>query len=41
MNRTLTLCLIGMLALGTAWSKDKKTSGDSENAVAALEQTMA
>jgi ketosteroid isomerase-like protein len=38
MNRTLTLCLIAIVALGTAWSKDKKTSGAPEDAVAALEQ---
>lgn len=40
MNRILTVCLIGMLAMGAAWSKekDKKTSGGSEGAVAALEQ---
>jgi len=39
MNRTWTWCLIGLLSVGSAaWSQDKKASGGTEEAVAALEQ---
>lgn len=39
MNRICTWCLLGLLLLGSAaWAKDKKTDGDTEKAVAALEQ---
>jgi uncharacterized protein (TIGR02246 family) len=39
MKRTWTLCLIGLFLLGnTAWAKDKTMEGDTEKAVAALEQ---
>jgi uncharacterized protein (TIGR02246 family) len=39
MNRTWTWCLIALLSLGSAaWSKDKNAGGDTEKAVAALEQ---
>ncbi|HEV2717545.1 MAG TPA: nuclear transport factor 2 family protein, partial [Terriglobales bacterium] len=39
MNRTWTWCLIGLLLLGNAaWAKDKAADGDTEKAVAALEQ---
>ncbi len=39
MKRTWMWCLIGLLSLGSAaWSQDKKDSGGTEKAVAALEQ---
>src|SRR5436190_2569098 len=39
MKRTWMWCLIGLLSLGSAaWSQDKKASGGTEKAVAALEQ---
>lgn len=39
MKRTWMWCLIGLLSLGSAaWPQDKKASGETEKAVAALEQ---
>lgn len=39
MNRTWVWCVIGLLLIGcAAWSQDKMSSGDTEKAVAALEQ---
>ena len=40
MNKICTWCLLGLLLMGTAaGAKDKKAGGDTEKAVAALEQT--
>src|SRR6266487_4116616 len=39
MRRTWMWCVIGLLAMAcTAWSQDKMSSGETEKAVAALEQ---
>jgi len=39
MEKTLIWCLLSVISLGsTAWSQDKQTGGETEKAVAALEQ---
>lgn len=38
MKRTLVSCFLGLLLVTAAWSQDKNAGGDTEKAVAALEQ---